>query len=209
MLSNKLKYLALLSLLSFSFYFFVTRIGAKSATPSSSGDNEIKTTETPNPAVPNTVSAIENNPVVTPPEPASAVPPAITPAANEVSRAGSGTPTDTTADALQDKPTVKRKEPRPVPDSDVQIIKSTYTNYDDIQPSSFTVKAGRPVRFEVYPKETDYGCMSTIIIPGLYETPQLIEANKPIIMEFTPKDIGEYEITCVMGVPRGTIKVIK
>ena len=89
-----------------------------------------------------------------------------------------------------------------------QIIKTRYTNSKDIQPSVFTVKRGQPVKFEVDVKETGYGCMSTIMVIGLYDRPQRLVAGSKIIMEFTPTKTGEYTIACAMGVPRGIIKVI-
>ncbi|MFA4954020.1 MAG: sulfite exporter TauE/SafE family protein [Patescibacteria group bacterium] len=85
-----------------------------------------------------------------------------------------------------------------------QVIKADYTLSDDIVPNTFTVKAGVPVRFEVTPKDNGSGCMSTILIPGLYDTPTYLEAGKVVVMEFTPR-AGTYQITCAMGVPRGTI----
>lgn len=88
--------------------------------------------------------------------------------------------------------------------TDEQVINTTYTYSGDIQPNTFTVKAGQPVRFEVDVQENGSGCMSTIMIPGLYNTPVYLQAGKKIVMQFTP-DAGNYEITCAMGVPRGTI----
>lgn len=88
--------------------------------------------------------------------------------------------------------------------TDEQVIKTVYTYASDIQPNTFTVKAGQPVRFEIDAKESGSGCMSTIMIPGLYNTPQLLSAGEKIVMQFTP-DAGSYQITCAMGVPRGTI----
>lgn len=89
-----------------------------------------------------------------------------------------------------------------------QIIKTTYVSLEtDIVPNNFTVKAGAPVRFEVTVEEDGVGCMSTIMVPGLYNTPILLEKGKPIVMEFTPKKPGTYKIACAMGVPRGTITV--
>lgn len=90
---------------------------------------------------------------------------------------------------------------------DAQVIKTSYTVFDDIQPSNFTVKSGKPVRFEVFAKEDGAGCMGAIMIPGLYETPEPLEKGKTIIMEFTPKEKGEYPITCAMGMERGVLKV--
>jgi sulfite exporter TauE/SafE/copper chaperone CopZ len=90
---------------------------------------------------------------------------------------------------------------------EAQIVKTTYTLDKDIVPSTFIVKAGKPVRFEVDVKENGSGCMSTIMIPGLYDKAQYLQAGKTIIMDFTPTKPGSYKITCAMGVPRGTLTV--
>jgi len=90
---------------------------------------------------------------------------------------------------------------------DVQIIKTSFTVAKDIQPNSFTVKAGKPVRFEILAKEDGVGCMSGIEVQTLSENPQRLEAGKTVVMEFTPTTPGDYLITCAMGIPRGTIKV--
>jgi sulfite exporter TauE/SafE/copper chaperone CopZ len=91
--------------------------------------------------------------------------------------------------------------------SDVQIISTTYTQSSDIKPNSFTVKAGKPVKLVISVKEDGAGCMSYIKIPDLYDSPQLLEAGKTITMEFTPTEVGDYPITCAMGMKRGIIKV--
>lgn len=88
-----------------------------------------------------------------------------------------------------------------------QLIKVAYTYDDDIQPNTFTVKADQPVRMVVDVKEDGSGCMSTIMIPGLANTPQLLEKGSKLEMAFTPTKKGVYQITCAMGVPRGTLTV--
>ena len=88
-----------------------------------------------------------------------------------------------------------------------QIVKTTYTYGTDIQPNTFTVKAGQPVKFLVDVQENGSGCMSTIMIPGLANTPQLLQKGNAIEFDFTPTKAGDYPITCAMGVPRGTLKV--
>jgi sulfite exporter TauE/SafE/plastocyanin domain-containing protein/copper chaperone CopZ len=101
----------------------------------------------------------------------------------------------------------------PAPESEsgkngtAQILKTTYTLDKDIVPNTFAVRAGSPVRLEVDVKENGEGCMSTIMVPGLSNTPQYLEKGKTIAMEFTPVKSGSYQITCAMGVPRGTITV--
>ena len=88
-----------------------------------------------------------------------------------------------------------------------QVIKTSFTVSDDIQPNTFTVKAGTPVQFIVDPKEDGIGCMSAIMIQTLYPNPIPIRAGQPIVMNFTPTQPGSYLITCAMNVPRGKIIV--
>jgi sulfite exporter TauE/SafE/copper chaperone CopZ len=92
--------------------------------------------------------------------------------------------------------------------SNEQVIRSTYTLNDDLVPNSFTVKKGQKVKFIVDVKEDGQGCMSTIVIPGLYDQIYRLVAGQSIVMEFTPDKIGDYPITCAMGIPRGQIKVV-
>ena len=89
-----------------------------------------------------------------------------------------------------------------------QVIKTTYTYAKDIVPNTFTVKVGQPVRLTVEVKENGSGCMSTIMIPGLYNTPEPLKAGSSIVMTFTPTKVGDYPITCAMGVKRGLIHVV-
>lgn len=96
----------------------------------------------------------------------------------------------------------------PLPTGPTQVIKTTFTLANDIQPSTFTVKKGQPVSFQVEVKDNGQGCMSTIMIRGLYNQPIYLQAGKTITMDFTPIETGDYQIACAMGVPRGTLKVI-
>jgi hypothetical protein len=77
----------------------------------------------------------------------------------------------------------------------------------DMEPYNFTVKVNQPVRMEVLAHTNGIGCMSTIMIPGLYNTPQTFKKDETVTMKFTPKKTGTYDITCAMGVKRGEIKV--
>ena len=89
----------------------------------------------------------------------------------------------------------------------MQVIKSVYSLKNDIVPNSFTVEAGRPVRFEIKALDTAYGCMNTILIQGLWNKPIRIVKGQDIVMEFIPNKPGNYVIACAMGVPRGTVIV--
>lgn len=90
----------------------------------------------------------------------------------------------------------------------VQVIKTTYTQADDILPNEFTVKVGIPVRMKIDVRENGSGCMGTIMVPKLVNDSKFLPKGETIIFNFTPTDKGSYPITCAMGVPRGTIKVI-
>ncbi|NTW83819.1 MAG: hypothetical protein HGB36_10710 [Chlorobiaceae bacterium] len=87
------------------------------------------------------------------------------------------------------------------------MLSTVYSDARDISPNTFIVKKGQNVRFEIYPLETSYGCMSTILVPGLWDRPEPIVKGKKIVMQFTPAKAGSYRITCAMGVPRGMIVV--
>jgi len=88
-----------------------------------------------------------------------------------------------------------------------QLIKTQYTLSEDIVPNRFVVKKGIPVRFEIDVKENGQGCMSSIMVPDLYNDPQYLEGGTKIVMTFTPDEEGDYDITCAMGMPRGIITV--
>lgn len=92
-------------------------------------------------------------------------------------------------------------------ENSTQVIKATYSVAEDVKPTKFAVKTGTPVRFEIEAKEDGQGCMGSIMIPGLDNTPQGFEKGKTTTLAFTPTKPGSYTITCAMGVPRGTIIV--
>ncbi|MCR4305799.1 MAG: cupredoxin domain-containing protein, partial [Candidatus Daviesbacteria bacterium] len=91
---------------------------------------------------------------------------------------------------------------------DAQVLKTTYTSTADIQPNTFTVKAGQPVRMEVDVQDDGSGCMGSFAIPGLSSKVEMLNKGNTLVYEFTPESTGTYNITCAMGVPRGSITVI-
>lgn len=91
---------------------------------------------------------------------------------------------------------------------DVQVLKSIYTSENDMQPNNFEVKAGQPVRLEIDVKDDGFGCMGSMALPGLSRQVEMLVKGQPMVFEFTPENPGSYDITCAMGVPRGTITVI-
>ena len=88
------------------------------------------------------------------------------------------------------------------------VLPTVFTVSKDIIPSVFTVEVGKPYILEVDALENGQGCMSTIMIPGIYTTPLLITKGK-IRLPFTINRVGSYLITCAMGIPRGTINAVK
>ena len=93
-------------------------------------------------------------------------------------------------------------------EDNTQIIKSTYTSSDYLNPNTFTVKPGTKVKLMIDVKDSGTGCGYAMMIPGLYDNAIPLEAGKPITMEFTPETKGTYYITCSMDMIRfGMIKV--
>lgn len=105
------------------------------------------------------------------------------------------------------KPTVTPTPTAVINPAEVQLLKATYTQEEDIQPSKFTVNVGKPVRLEIDVKEDGYGCMGSMALPGLSNKVDLLTKGQPLIYNFTPQKAGQYYLTCGMGVPRGTITV--
>lgn len=89
------------------------------------------------------------------------------------------------------------------------VLPATYRLSTGLSPDTFTAKVGEPTVIEVDVKENGQGCMSTIMIPGLVNRPQYLAAGKTIKMSFTPKRAGDIYITCAMGIPHGTLKVVE
>jgi sulfite exporter TauE/SafE/copper chaperone CopZ len=92
--------------------------------------------------------------------------------------------------------------------SGVQVVKATYESGKNILPKKITVKAGQPVRVEIFAKTDGVGCMGSVMVPGLVKTPQFYEKGKTATLEFTAKDTGSYDITCAMGLKSGEIDVV-
>lgn len=92
--------------------------------------------------------------------------------------------------------------------ADGDILATTFTVASDISPNTFNVKVGQPYILQINAKEDGQGCMSTIMIPGVYKNPLLITKGDNQL-PFTIDKPGTYQITCAMGIPRGTITAIK
>lgn len=88
--------------------------------------------------------------------------------------------------------------------ADVQLINATYSVTNDMQPSTFTVKAGVPSRLEIDSQDNGAGCMGSIALPGLAQNVEIFRKGQKTVFNFTAQP-GEYTIACAMGVPRGKI----
>ena len=91
----------------------------------------------------------------------------------------------------------------------IKVVKVSYSNFG-LSPYQITVKKGEKVRLEIEVLVNEYGCMSTILLPDLYEKPQTLTKGKTLVMEFTPKKTGVYQFVCAMGVPhKGELNVVE
>jgi len=89
-----------------------------------------------------------------------------------------------------------------------KILKAVYTTSDDIDPNTFTVNEGDKARLEIEARDSGYGCMGSVTIPGLSDQVEVFEAGETLKLDFTADKPGRYPITCGMGIPRGVIEVI-
>lgn len=102
--------------------------------------------------------------------------------------------------------------------SDKSIIKETSTqNKEDFQiirmeqsnrgyvPNVLKVKLGKPVKW-IITSTNPYSCASSLIIPSLKISKQLIKGEN--VIEFNPVKTGTIDFSCSMGMYRGSIEVI-
>ena len=68
------------------------------------------------------------------------------------------------------------------------ILNTTFKLKEDIVPSTFTAKVGQKTTLVVDVKEDGQGCMSTIMIIGLDDSPQYLKKGKKIELTFPPQN---------------------
>jgi len=108
-----------------------------------------------------------------------------------------------------DNKTLSASESEKATNEKVETIKATYGNFG-LSPYQITVKKGQKVRLEIEALVNEYGCMSTILLPGMFEKPQTLTKGKTLVMEFTPLKTGVYQFACAMGVPhKGEVNVVE
>ena len=96
-------------------------------------------------------------------------------------------------------------------DKNAIVLKTVFTpsrSSQDISPNTFDVEVGKSYVLSVEARGDGQGCMSTIMIPGVYNTPMLITEGM-LTLPFKIDKAGKYNITCAMGIVRGTITATK
>lgn len=93
------------------------------------------------------------------------------------------------------------------PEKESKIVKLTYSTFG-LTPSEISIKKGEKVRLEIEVRESQHGCMSTILLPGLFGKAQTLTKGKTLVMEFTPTKVGNYQFVCAMGVPHNAQVVV-
>jgi sulfite exporter TauE/SafE/copper chaperone CopZ len=88
-----------------------------------------------------------------------------------------------------------------------KTVKLTYSAFG-LTPSEINIKKGEKVRLEIEVKENQYGCMSTILLSGLFDKAQTLTKGKTLVMEFIPEKTGVYQFVCAMGVPHNAQVVV-
>lgn len=85
-----------------------------------------------------------------------------------------------------------------------QIIQMEVTNYGVYQPDILRVKAGTPVRWQIY-GGTSMGCASSLVMRAFSLNQRLSVGLNEVT--FTPTVPGRYPFSCSMGMVRGTMIV--
>ena len=79
------------------------------------------------------------------------------------------------------------------------LVKGGYT------PDVIVVEAGKPVRLN-FVRQESASCSEMVLLPAFNKSASLPE-GETVPLEFLPKEPGEYEFACQMGMLRGRIIV--
>lgn len=97
-----------------------------------------------------------------------------------------------------------KSDPNVVVKNGVQVVKMS-TEPSGYSPNHFTIRAGKPVRWEV-DGTNGGGCISVLVSRQLGVQKLLVRG--PNVIEFTPKVAGEVPFSCGMGMFRGSFTVL-
>lgn len=79
------------------------------------------------------------------------------------------------------------------------LVKGGYT------PDVIVVEAGKPVRL-TFVRQESASCSEMVLLPAFGKSARLPE-DEPVAVEFLPKEPGEFEFACQMGMLRGKVVV--
>jgi plastocyanin len=88
--------------------------------------------------------------------------------------------------------------------TDAQVVEIMVTS-KGFEPSSVTVKNGKPVKL-VVTRKTERTCATEIVMKE-FGVNQPLPLEKPVTIVVTPKGPGQYRFTCGMNMVAGTLKV--
>jgi plastocyanin domain-containing protein len=114
---------------------------------------------------------------------------------------GSAAPVTSTAKPMKAK---KKKTVKTVAAAKKRTLSLSVTDQGFV-PADLKVVKGEPVNL-VITRQTDQTCVRQIIIPG-YGVSQDLPLNVPVTVALTPKDTGEINYSCGMGMIRGVLTV--
>jgi RND family efflux transporter MFP subunit len=108
-----------------------------------------------------------------------------------------GTPVTAPAAAAQ-----KKTAARSIPGAQTASVAITEKGYE---PARLELKAGTPAKV-TFTRQTEATCGTEIVIPE-YSIRKKLPLDKPVTVEFTPKQNGEFKFTCGMDMLRGKVVV--
>ncbi|MGH7333916.1 MAG: cupredoxin domain-containing protein [Candidatus Rokuibacteriota bacterium] len=79
------------------------------------------------------------------------------------------------------------------------LVKGGYT------PDVIVVKAGKPVRLN-FVRQESASCIEMVLLPAFKKSAKLPE-GETVPVQFLPREPGEFEFACQMGMIRGTLIV--
>jgi plastocyanin len=88
-----------------------------------------------------------------------------------------------------------------------QVVKMEATGHD-YRPKKFKVKAGIPIKWEIFDRGAD-GCTNAIIAEDLFGGEIKLKKGQTSVKEFTVQKPGRYKFSCWMGMVYGSFEVVK
>jgi sulfite exporter TauE/SafE/copper chaperone CopZ len=94
--------------------------------------------------------------------------------------------------------------------TDTVALELTFIGDSEFNQTELRVKKGQFYAISILAGANGVGCMSAVMLPGLSnDPPQLLVKGKVTTINFAAKSVGEYELTCAMGVPFNTKIIVE